>query len=188
MSSGEIADGTLHSATPGLQSQVGGVPSKDDSIVSRTKSIIAGEYPKIVIELIRSATRSIDICAYTWKWYAHRSSSPMQKINYAIIERARQRLPIRIRLNHESKDHYLTKENTRTADALRRYPLEIKFDGTQTMSHLKMILIDEEIAIIGSHNLTERSVSMNNEASVAIFGKEAVLPFVEYFKYLWENK
>ena len=188
MSTREISDGELHSAAPGLQAEGRRTELEASSIVCKIKPIIASEYPTAVINLLRTATKSIDICAYCWKWYSHRTGSPMQRINYAIIEKARCRLPIRVRLNSEAKDHYLTKENSRTAVALGRYPIEIKFDHSKTMSHLKMIIIDKEIAILGSHNLSERSVSQNNEASVIIIGREAVQIYSDYFERLWKNQ
>lgn len=141
-----------------------------------------------MIEIIRRATKSIDIAAYTWKWYEHQASTAIQRLNYAIIEKARCGLPIRARFNHESGSRILTAENTRTAQKLRRYGIVTKFDHTAVMSHLKMIIVDNEIVIIGSHNLTTRSVSQNNETSVALIGREIARPYSDYFERLWKNQ
>lgn len=178
-------DGVLHSATPALCEKSRGDGRQTSSIICKITPIISTDYQKIVCELLRGAHRSIDICAYTWKWYAHQSGCLMQQINRTIIEKARQGVKVRVRLNSEQKDHYLTKENSLTSNALRRYPILTKFDNTGTTSHLKMIIIDNEIVIIGSHNLTKRSVSQNHETSVAIYGEEACRDFVKYFGNLW---
>lgn len=188
MRTSQTPDGVLHSAAPGLQEMDARNGDETKAVDGQTKAIIGSEYPQAVCELLRRAKWSIDICAYVWKWYAHRGGCAMQKINYAVIEKARNGVKIRVRLNSESKDHYLTKENTRTSQALRRYPIQVKFDSSGTVSHLKMIIIDNEIVIIGSHNLSARSVSENNEASVAIFGAAACKPYKEYFDLLWTNQ
>jgi len=122
--------GILHSAAPGMQEESTRDKRENAADDAKTFPIIADCYLDVVGELIRTAKRSIDICAYTWKWYAHQGKSAIQGFNRLIIDRARQGLPIRARLNHESKDHYLTKENTRTASELRRYGVQVKFDGT----------------------------------------------------------
>jgi phosphatidylserine/phosphatidylglycerophosphate/cardiolipin synthase-like enzyme len=188
MQTREDADRDLHSAAPGMQAQSVRDEFEAAAIACKIKTILGSEYPSTVIQLLRTAKRSIDICAYTWKWYDYRSSDAMQRINYAIIEKARQGLPVRTRFNSESKDHILTKENTKTASALRRYKVQTKFDGSPIMSHLKLIIIDQEIAILGSHNLTSRSVSQNNETSIVIFGREAVRAYCGYFEALWTKQ
>lgn len=185
MSNSKTGNGDLHSAAPGLLAKSRGTLSEACAVDAKITPIIGIEYTKTVIELLRTAQRSIDIAAYTWKWYDHQANSAMQRFNYAVIEKARHGVKVRARFNHEHKDHCLTKENTRTAQALRRYKVETRFDGTQVMSHLKLIIIDDEIAILGSHNLTSRSVSQNNETSLAIFGHKAVQRYVNYFEKLW---
>lgn len=185
MSTDRIAEQGPHSAAPGLQAQSCENGRGASAIDAKIIPIISTDYTKIVMDLIRSATRSIDICAYTWIWYSHAGLSTIQQFNRLIIEKCRQGLPVRVRLNQEAKDHYLTQQNARTASALNRYPIQIKHDHTGTTSHLKMIIIDKEIVIIGSHNLTKRSVSQNHETSVAIFGAEACRDFNKYFENLW---
>lgn len=184
----ETPFGNPHSCAPGLRATLDGVSAEDGATLCKITPIIASDYPKIVSELLRTAMRSIDICAYVWKWYACEGQGTMQQFNRLIIDRARQGVPVRVRLNQEAKDHYLTKQNTLTASELRRYNVQTKFDHSGTVSHLKMIIIDQEIVIIGSHNLSKRSVSQNNEASVAIFGREAAQKFCQYFEMLWTNQ
>jgi len=188
MQTTETTNGNLHSAAPGLLAKSRGTLSEACAVDAKITAIIGNEYPKTVIELLRTAQRSIDIAAYTWKWYEHQANSAMQRINYAVIEKARHGVKVRARFNHEHKDHCLTKENTRTAQALRRYKVETRFDGTEVMSHLKLIIIDNEIAILGSHNLSARSVTQNNETSIVIFGRESVKRFVNYFDLLWTKQ
>jgi phosphatidylserine/phosphatidylglycerophosphate/cardiolipin synthase-like enzyme len=187
MQTTEITNRYLHSSAPGLQAQSVRDGFEANAIICKIKPILGDEYAGVLRELLRTATKSIDIAAYTWKWYEHQSSCAMQTINRAIIEKARHGLPIRARFNHEHKDHCLTRENTRTSQFLKRYKIQVKFDGTQIMSHLKLFIIDSYIAVLGSHNLTARSVGQNNETSIVIFGHQAVKPYCEYYEKLWKG-
>ncbi|MEN4006800.1 MAG: phospholipase D-like domain-containing protein [Methanobacteriaceae archaeon] len=53
--------------------------------------------------------------------------------------------------------------------------------------HAKMILIDSEIAIISSANLTRRGLSVNYEAGVIIKDQNHVKMALEFFKGVWEE-
>jgi len=187
MPTSPINSDKLHSAAPGLSAKSARDGVEVRATACKVEAILGAEFVPKVIEIIRRATRSIDIAAYTWKWYEHQASTAIQRLNYAIIEKARCGLPVRARFNYECKDHSLSAENTKTAQKLRRYGILTKHDGTAVMSHLKMIIVDNEIAIIGSHNLTTRSVSQNNETSVAIIGREAVKPYSDYYERLWKG-
>lgn len=188
MQTDQIVDRDLHSAAPGMSAESSRNFTEARTIVCQAVPILGSEYSKIVIAFLRQAKRKIDVAAYCWKWYEHMATTDMQRLSYALIEKARHGVPIRVRFNHETKDAPLSKENAKTAQRLRRYNVQTKFDGTKIMSHLKMIIIDDEVAIIGSHNLTTRSVSQNNETSVALIGREIVVPYRDYFEALWNNK
>lgn len=177
----------LHSSAPGMYEKSAGDGRKVCAYACEIEPILGPEYVEKVINFVRQAIKNIEICAYTWKWYEHQASTDIQRLNYAIIEKARSGLPIRAIFNHEAGDHPLSTGNTITASKLRRYGVLTKHDGTKVTSHLKMFLIDDDIAIIGSHNLTTRSVSQNNETSVAIRGREAVRPYRDYFEVLWNG-
>lgn len=182
-----INSNELHSAAPGLLEKSQSDGPEIRAVACQAQAILGPAYVPRVIEFIRRATKSIDIAAYTWKWYEYQASTAIQRLNYAIIEKARHGLPIRARFNFECKDHSLSAENTKTAQKLRRYGIQTKHDGTAVMSHLKMIIIDNEIVIIGSHNLTTRSVSQNNETSAALIGRDIVKAYSDYFEVLWNS-
>ena len=52
-------------------------------------------------------------------------------------------------------------------------------------THAKIVIVDGEWIIIGSHNWTESALSNNNEYSVLIRSKSLAAKVEEYFDGLW---
>ena len=136
--------------------------------------IVGADFPKTVIPLLNSAQRNIDIISYDWRWYANQPGHPVQQFNIALV-RARQRgVMVRVVLN--SKE-LLPLLNSLGIDAR---PLSDK----RTL-HSKLILIDEKIVIIGSHNLTRNAFAHNIETSLVVDIPEGNDRFSQLFKNLW---
>jgi len=51
--------------------------------------------------------------------------------------------------------------------------------------HAKMLLIDNRIAVVGSHNLTKMGLTKNLEISLAVTFDNPQNELVAYFQNLW---
>lgn len=150
-------------------------------------AVIGSDYPKLVIPLIQEATQKIDIIMYEWKWYSHEQAGGMEKLNLAVLERARSKIAVRVLLNIESMGHAITKINSRTASFLQQRGVIVKFGQVGVATHAKMVLVDDQVAVVGSHNYSKGSFTRNQECSVMIRNGEAIRPFIDYFKLLWDR-
>jgi len=150
-------------------------------------SAIANEYPKVVIPLVNQATTRIDILMYEWKWYGHEAAGGVQKLNLAIKNAAHRGIKVRVLLNIESMGQALTRINTRTAGFLERAGVEVKFGQVGVATHAKMMIIDDRILVLGSHNYSKGAFSRNQEASIVVEGRDEIVPFRTYFKDLWQQ-
>lgn len=127
-------------------------------------------------ECVRTAKRRIYICAYAWRWYENSPEKDIQKFNYEIARRSLQGLDIRAILDQKTQASYL-----------RGYGINTRSYPTDRAMHTKAILVDDEILILGSHNLTERGTAENYELSVMINDRQACILFAEYFEKMWQN-
>ena len=152
---------------------------------AQVKAVIGSDYPKIVVPLITQATQKINIIMYEWKWYSHEQAGGMEKLNLAILDRARSGVKINVLLNIESMGHAITKINSRTASFLQQRGVIVKFGQVGVATHAKMVLIDDKYCIVGSHNYSKGSFTRNQECSVLMEGGEAIRPFIDYFNLLW---
>jgi len=153
----------------------------------KVEAIIGSDYPTKVVPLLESAKQTIDIMMYEWKWYTHEAAGGMEKLNLVIQRKAREKIRIRVLLNIESMGHAITKINGRTASFLQKAAVICKFGQVGIATHAKMVIIDQNIVVVGSHNYSKGSFSRNQEVSVGIKGSEIVRPFIDYFNLLWSR-
>ena len=154
---------------------------------AEVKAVIGSDYPKIVVPLLARAQSKINIIMYEWKWYSHEQAGGMEKLNLAILERARARVKINVLLNIESMGHAITKINNRTATFLQQRGVIVKFGQVGIATHAKMVIIDDRFCIVGSHNYSKGSFTRNQECSVLMEGGGAIRPFIDYFNLLWSR-
>ena len=154
---------------------------------AKIQPAISTDYPKVVVPLLQAASHSIDIMMYEWKWYSHESAGGVEKFNIAFQAAARRGVKVRALLNVESFGHAITKINSRTAQHLTMAGCEVKFGQIGVATHAKLIIIDGRIMVLGSHNVSKGSFSRNQEASIIVDGGEAVRPYADYFRLLWDR-
>ena len=124
---------------------------------------------------------------YEWKWYSHEFAGGVQRLNNEIISKARENVKVRVLLNIESMGHAITKINSRTASFLQQKGVIVKFGQVGVATHAKMVIVDDRFCVVGSHNFSKGSFTRNQECSVLIEGGEAIRPFIDYFKLLWDQ-
>lgn len=154
---------------------------------AKVEAVIGNDYPRKVVPLIQSAVSKISFIMYEWKWYSHEQAGGMEKLNLAVLERARSGIKIEVLLNIESMGHAITKINSRTASFLQQRGVIVKFGQVGVATHAKMVIIDDKYCIVGSHNYSKGSFTRNQECSVLMEGGEAIRPFIDYFKLLWDR-
>lgn len=142
----------------------------------KREKIIGNQYPKKVIPLINKAKSNIYIIAYAWKWYKDDIGCSVMKFNYAIIDKACK--GTEIKAITESKE---------IIPILKMNGVKIKEKKIEKIIHAKMILIDDEIVIIGSHNITKNAFEKNLEISLLIYDKMLNKEYKNFFETLWQS-
>lgn len=140
------------------------------------ETIIGKEFPKKVIPLIEQAKTSIDIVVFDWRWYPQDPGNPVQLFNQAIVRACRRGVKVRVIAN-----------NNEIISTLKSLGVQAKKLLTKNLVHSKLMLIDGETAIMGSHNYTQSAFTMNFEVSTILKGREELQRFVDYFNNLFSN-
>lgn len=151
-----------------------GTIKKMSSATEKTESIIGNLYAGRVLELVNSATSSIDILMFEWRWYENDFSHPIQIINHALVRAVRRGVKVRA-LTHRSE----------IAKRLQSVGIEAKAWPLQKLMHSKMIIFDKKAVVIGSHNLTGSAINTNIETSVLFFDREVAEAKLNYINNLW---
>jgi len=138
------------------------------------QTIIGREFPDKVIPLIQQAKKEIDIVVFDWRWYPEQPAYSIQKFNQAIVQKAKSPVVIKVIL--------ITKA---TAAILKSCGVEVSVREFGGLVHSKLILIDDDIVVIGSHNFTYNAFETNFESSVIVKDEFAHAEFKKYFQNLW---
>jgi len=144
-------------------------------------------YPALMSE-IENAQTSIDIVLYEFKWYDNNNS--VVQLRDLLAKRAKEGIKIRIILDQSKWYGQITdlsKENKKTGEYLAEKGISVKFDSEKITTHDKLVIIDDSVVLIGSHNWGSSALTKNNEASVLIRGSEIAEYYENYFEFLWKN-
>jgi len=133
------------------------------------------EYPQKVIPLIESAKQSIKIIVFDWRFYEKNPCSIVQKFNQSIFRAIRKGVEIKAILNNDYLINLLRKEGGRAK--------QLK---TRKTVHTKMIIIDDKIVILGSHNFSHCAFNVNFELSVILNNIKEKDKFIKYFNNVWQ--
>lgn len=138
------------------------------------KSIISKEFPQVVIPLIKEAKHSIDIIVFDWRWYKNDPASPVSLFNSAIVDKSHKGVKVRCIVNNEQINDILKSQGFDS----------IVLDSAKIL-HTKLIIIDNRIVVIGSHNYTQHAFCSNFELSCCFELENENNDFVKYFNNLF---
>jgi phosphatidylserine/phosphatidylglycerophosphate/cardiolipin synthase-like enzyme len=136
--------------------------------------VIGSDYPKKVIPLLDNAKKNVDIIVYDWRWYEDQLAHPVQQFNMAVVRAVQRGVIVRAVVNAHILVPVLTKVGVKVRQLSDR----------RTM-HSKLIIIDNETIVIGSHNFTRNAFASNIEASVILDLPFNQTRFQEFFNNLY---
>jgi phosphatidylserine/phosphatidylglycerophosphate/cardiolipin synthase-like enzyme len=149
--------------------------------------IISSDYAKIVVPLIEQAKTNLDILMYQWGFYPYLSETPIQKLNHALKSAITRGVSCRVLLHPGNPADHLSSKNAATASSLRVWGAEVKFGSKGGCMHAKTLIIDKRLAIVGSHNFSQKSMTTNVELGVVVDDAASVRTLYDYFEILWRQ-
>jgi len=132
------------------------------------------EFPKVVIPLIKNAKKSIDIIVFDWGWYPDEIGEPIQIFNNSIYNANKHGVKVRALVQKRLIKIILEKLN-----------IDVKVLHSGKLLHIKLMIIDGEIAILGSHNYTKNAFNVNHEVSIITRQEEDIQKLQTYFNNLF---
>lgn len=136
--------------------------------------IIGRDYPKVIIPLLDSAKKNIDIVMYDWRWYEDQLGDSVQQFNMALVRAVKRGVVVRALVQAPF-----------ILPHLAGVGISAKLISDKRTLHSKLVIIDRETLVIGSHNLTRNAFCRNLETSLAISDAIVAERFVLFFENLY---
>lgn len=135
--------------------------------------------------LVESAQSTIDIS--TFKAEMTTKSRGLTLLNFfkSLMLKAKEGVQIRFLINWNDKRHACPKTNLFVMTQLRKENIKIRLLKNNRCCHAKTLIIDKKKAIIGSHNLSVRSVTSNFEISFVFQDYNQVKALSDVFASSW---
>lgn len=138
--------------------------------------VLNRQYLPECVRLIDSAKTSVDMAFLYFN-----DDASTAKVAEA-LSRARQRnVAVRVVLEDSIKD------NAAAVERLAALGISAKLDGPDKQTHCKLILIDGEKALLGSTNMSARSLDSNNETNAVIEDRSVAAYFEDFFSAAWNG-
>lgn len=127
------------------------------------KLLIGREYADDLISSVQNSKQSIKILMYDWRWYKDQPGARIQKFNQEILTAKKRGVDVRVILNQGHIKRIL-----------ESYKIKVFVTNAGRTMHIKLILIDNKILFIGSHNLSINAFEINLEMSLKIFDQSVI--------------
>lgn len=144
-------------------------------------------YIKKLIESVANAKYSIDIIQYQWNFYPFKPKCLLQQLNRTVLAKIQTGTKVRVLLNKEGRAPQVTVVNMNASRFLGEAGAVVKFGRSFPITHAKLWVFDDDSVILGSHNLSTRAITVNNESSALIKGRAVAVEFRRYFDSLWST-
>jgi phosphatidylserine/phosphatidylglycerophosphate/cardiolipin synthase-like enzyme len=128
---------------------------------------------KHILDLIRKATSSIDVCVFTIS---------DDRIRDVLIDAWNRGLEIRI-----LTDNFKVFDEGSDIEFLYDNGIPVKVDNTENHMHHKFLIIDNHTVLTGSYNWTRSAERYNQENVISLKNETITAQFQSEFNHLWDS-
>jgi phosphatidylserine/phosphatidylglycerophosphate/cardiolipin synthase-like enzyme len=126
------------------------------------------DYLPALIKAIDEAQSEIFVSIFSFKAGVHKNSYP-DRVLMHLAKAVKRGVDVKVILETTGRfNDELNTQNRQTGKLLEEQGVKVYFDSPRTTTHTKMMVIDERVLILGSHNLTQSALKYNNEISIML--------------------
>lgn len=145
------------------------------------------DYAWVVSKLIRSARQGVYLTTYKMEPKSTPKAQNINRLISQLVSADHRGLDVKVLMNFQENKKATSSINWYAANALARRNLKSRHLSSGRILHAKIVIIDFDIVIIGSHNWSVLSQCRNMEFSVMLRSKVINRELREKFLYLWSN-
>lgn len=149
--------------------------------------LVNEEFLPAAIHLVKDAQKSIDISTFKAELTTKPRGRRLMELFSLIIEKSRLGIPVRFLISKRESYGHIPLTNLFAVRELKANGVQVRHLRNDRLCHAKIILIDKELAILGSHNLSIKSCHSNFEVSICTTNENIAGNLERAFSHAWDN-
>jgi len=151
------------------------LPAEDVQLVTDA------QYFQVAKKIIQEAKHSIQVMMFEMGYYDRNPNTPSNILIKELINAKKRGVKVEVVLEVREGEDRTAKRNLHTGKILSDGGVEVIYDSLSKTTHVKCMVADGKLTLLGSTNWTYYALTNNNEASVLIRSKEVAKAFTDYF-------
>jgi phosphatidylserine/phosphatidylglycerophosphate/cardiolipin synthase-like enzyme len=152
-----------------------GLPAEDVQLVTDA------QYFQVAKKMIQEAKSLIQVMMFEMGYYDRYPNTPSNILIKELIDAKKRGVKVEVILEVREGRDRTTERNRNTGKILSSGGVEVIYDPLFKTTHAKLMVVDGQLALVGSTNWTYYALTNNNEVSVLIRSKEVAKVLVDYF-------
>lgn len=177
----------FYTAYRNLEASYGELRHRYEELLAQNATVIIindRDYFDVARELVEKASKSIYVIMYVLKYKPGDPDYPVNQLVWALGNACQRGVEVSVILEGDVYEGGVM-VNQAAYDYFVSVGVNVTFDSGHVRTHCKLVVVDELMVLVGSHNWTEYALERNHEASVLIISEEVAEEEIEYFNELW---
>ncbi len=136
--------------------------------------------------LCELASSSIYISTFKAEMTTKKRGAKLKEFFDLLIRAAAEGVDVRLITNGVQKRSYIPDSNIYALRTLKRTKVKVRVLPNGRVCHSKIIIVDREMALLGSHNLSVKSCHNNFEVSCLISDMQPVFDLLDIYQEVWD--
>jgi len=134
---------------------------------------------------IHDAKKTVYISTFKTEINKKSSSKPLKSFFEMLATKKAAGVDVRLITNKQGEQGYVPHTNAYVTNYLKKNGVAVRHLRNSRICHAKLIIVDDEFAIFGSHNLSLKSCASNFEISYLTTEKHTVAELVALYIKVW---
>jgi len=137
------------------------------------------EYYQSIINDLQNASEKILVAMYSMIYDPDDSFDWANDLIRELVYADQRGVNVSVVIEYRTYWGYMD-DNLEAHDYLLANNVDVQLENETSTDHMKLVIIDDEVVYVGSHNWSESALYYNHETSVRIFSEDIAEAFKEY--------
>lgn len=139
------------------------------------------EYYHAIIDDLKEANETISVAMYSMIYDSDDSFDWANDLIRELVYASDRVINVSVVIEYRTYWEYMN-DNLEAYNYLLTHNVAVQLDNETSTDHMKLVIIDDEIVYVGSHNWSESGLHYNHETSVKIVSQEIARIFSVYLE------